>query len=290
MFGRVHVSMTYVPLSVEQQLKESGFSGTEILVLRHLLAGCHCTVRELASKTGKSTGVVDQSIKKLLRKQLVQRQSVNGAPSYSLGSTKQLSVHLQQSVGAHIETLHRRAKDIDQYLASIELEHNKPTMEYFAGRKGMKALISRLIALSTDNSDIVAYIPTSQFIQEEYQQERDYFTQQRKGLGLHMRLLTHDTLLGKRLRELDPITSKETRFISSALCPLHVGHILAGAGYSCINYQKCEAYLVLFADFTAEKRAVFEGLWQLAQNNAQSINVPTNESLLQQQRFFSTYS
>lgn len=287
MLRRVYVSMTYIPLSVEQQLKESGFSGTEILVLRHLLAGYHCTVRELASKTGKSTGVVDQSIKKLLRKKLVQKQSVNGAPKYCLGSTKELSAYLQQSVGEHIQTLHRRAKDIGDYLRSVQVEHSQPTMEYFSGHKGMKTLIDRFIELSASESDIVAYVPTSAFIQDEYKLEREYFTQKRKEINTHLRLLTHDNLHGKRLRELDPITNKETRFISSALCPLNIGHILAGPAYGCINYQKCEAYLVLFADFTAEKRAVFEGLWQQAKYCEQSSkNVPT-QLLWQQEQFVS---
>ena len=59
--------MTALPAHIEEYLLEAGFTSTEILVLRRLLVGESMTLREMASNTGKSTGVLDQAMKKLLR-------------------------------------------------------------------------------------------------------------------------------------------------------------------------------------------------------------------------------
>ena len=48
-----------LPAGIESYLKEAGFSATEMLLLRKLVEEDSLTIRELASKTGKSTGVLD---------------------------------------------------------------------------------------------------------------------------------------------------------------------------------------------------------------------------------------
>lgn len=257
--------MTYLPLTIEQQLKEAGFCGTEILVLRHLLAGLSYTVRELASKTGKSTGVVDQSIKKLLRKNIVQVQRMNDAPKYYLSSAQSLARYLKRSITEQITVVERRARDIEQYLDSLKIQTDQPSMEFFTGEKGMLALAKRLVELTPAKQTIVAYLPTTPEIQTQYKFVRDAFTQLRTTHGNMLHMLTHATNVGKQTRELDVLHLRETRFIPEHICPLQVGHILAGNGYASINYQKMEAFLLICPDFTLEKSSIFEALWHQAE-------------------------
>ncbi len=53
--------MHVLPASVEATLQDLGFSNTELLIIRHLSDGTPQTLRELASVTGKSTGVLDSA-------------------------------------------------------------------------------------------------------------------------------------------------------------------------------------------------------------------------------------
>jgi DNA-binding MarR family transcriptional regulator len=59
---------TSLPAGIESYLKEAGFSATEMLIIRKLVEEDCLTLRELAGKTGKSTGVLDLAMKKLLQK------------------------------------------------------------------------------------------------------------------------------------------------------------------------------------------------------------------------------
>ena len=68
--------MISLPSHIEKYLSEADFSATEILILRQIITGKAFTLRELASKTGKSTGVLDQAMKKLLKKQIAEKNSL----------------------------------------------------------------------------------------------------------------------------------------------------------------------------------------------------------------------
>jgi len=61
--------MSHLPASIEAYLEEAGFSATEMLIVRQLLDHGATTLREIAVKTGKSTGVLDQAMRKLLSNQ-----------------------------------------------------------------------------------------------------------------------------------------------------------------------------------------------------------------------------
>jgi hypothetical protein len=57
---RVRLTMKEIPAAVEATMLDAGFSPTEILILRRLLEDDALTLREIAARSGKSTGVLDQ--------------------------------------------------------------------------------------------------------------------------------------------------------------------------------------------------------------------------------------
>ena len=98
--------MVALPTSIEAALKDAGFTGTEILVLRKLMEEDSMTLRELASKTGKSTGVLDQAIKKLLRKGIIHRQDFNGVSKFVLLSITTISEWMARDMREKRDILH----------------------------------------------------------------------------------------------------------------------------------------------------------------------------------------
>jgi hypothetical protein len=55
--------MNTLPSSIESYLEEAGFTVLEVLILKRLLEEEALTVREIASKTGKSSGAIDQAMR-----------------------------------------------------------------------------------------------------------------------------------------------------------------------------------------------------------------------------------
>lgn len=128
--------MTGLPVHIEAYLLETGFSGTEIFVLKHLIAGDCMTLRELASKTGKSTGVLDQATRKLMQKKILTREMVNGVPKFVLGSLESVKKWVQTDMSEKKDALERKQNDFERFISSLEVSKTRPDMEYFEGLEG----------------------------------------------------------------------------------------------------------------------------------------------------------
>ena len=103
--------MTTLPTSVEAYLEEAGFTTTEILILKKLLEKDATTLREMASKTGKSTGVLDQALKKLVQKGIVTKETINDGARFSIHSLEAVVLWMEKDMREKREMLLRRHKD-----------------------------------------------------------------------------------------------------------------------------------------------------------------------------------
>ena len=90
--------MNSLPSSVEAYLKEADFSSTELLVLKRLLQEDALTLREIAAKTGKSTGVLDMAVKKLMSKSIVTKEGINETTKYSIKSLEPILAWLEKDM------------------------------------------------------------------------------------------------------------------------------------------------------------------------------------------------
>lgn len=274
-YCKVHDSMDTLPISIEDHLADAGFSGTEVLLLRHLFSGQQFTIRELASKTGKSTGLLDQCIKKLIRKSIVQREMVNEVPKYTIHSVMSLSNYLRQHLHENINRLKRREEDVESYLSTLTQSSHRPHIEYFEGKKGIIQVWHKLIQ-DVGTNDILGYIPLTNTINTEYSDVQDEVVKLRRTARVHARFLTHDTLLGKRYQEKDIFCDRQTKFIASDRCLLNVAHVFSSTLYACIDYQLQSAYIIVFSDLVREKRALFEGHWVDADSHSEQVTPPVH--------------
>src|SRR3989339_348748 len=117
--------MTGLPASVEAHLTEAGFAPTEIMAIRKLLEGEALTLRELSSKTGKSTGVLDQAVKKLLKKGLIIRELINTTPRYSLISVQTVVEWMKEDMLLKQEMLVRKHQNLESFVRSLTVTEKK---------------------------------------------------------------------------------------------------------------------------------------------------------------------
>src|SRR3989344_4462066 len=150
--------MDSLPHSVEEYLLEAGFSQTEILVLKKLLQEDALTLRELASKTGKSTGVLDLAIKKLLRKKIVEKKSINDYEKFALTSMQAIVKWMEQDMKEKRDSLLRRHQNFETFIATLKLDKSRPEIEYFSGENGIKQAYLHLLSFG---KEMLHYLPVT---------------------------------------------------------------------------------------------------------------------------------
>jgi len=267
--------MNSLPTSIESYFKEAGFSGTEILIVKKLIEGDAMTLRDLAFKTGKSTGVLDQAMKKLLKKRIVDREMINGTPKYVLHSLDSVSKWLQEDMRQKKSVLELRHQNFESFIASVTSGKKRPEMQFFEGDEGLKKAFMLLLE---KGNDFVQYGPT--LFTEVEDPLRDfnvqYFRERRKR-NIFLRVITHNTPLGRRFQNRDPFEYRKTVLVDEQAYPFSFEKIIVGNTVACFQHEKKEACFIEYQELAERERHFFERLWNMKlQNPDQAPSVDQN--------------
>lgn len=255
MSGSVHA----LPASIELQLKDAGFSPTELLILRNLLGDGHMTLRQVASKTGKSTGVLDQAMKKLLRREIVHREVVNGAPQYNLRSLQPILRWMASDTQHKRALLQRRYEDFESFVSSMRVGCARPILEHYEGMDRLPLAYRKVLE---GTSELLAFLPV--VCREEDDPLRAFrvdFLRERQRLGVSLRVIAHDTPIGRRFQSRDAFAHRRTLLISADRCPLAFEKMIASEMVLCVNHEQQRACLIRYSDLASFERSLFLGIW-----------------------------
>jgi len=261
------VAMIALPTSIEIHLKEAGFTATELLVLRILAPGCALTLRQIASRTGKSTGVLDQASKKLLGKRIITKKLVNGTPKYMLMSSDSIIRWIKGNISQQFDQLKRKEQDVSLFFSSLNSKKDHPEVEYFEGLDGIKQAYSALLERSSE--EMLHYLPV--WCKEEddpINEFRKKFCTERKKRGVFSRIVAHDTVLGRRFQSRDPFEHRKTLLVPEQQHPFCVERIIAGDTFAYFHHEEQKACLMKFMHLAASERAIFESVWECSQNQS----------------------
>ena len=252
--------MAILPASIESYLCEVGFTATEILMLRHASEGRPFTVRQLAAKAGKSTGALDQAARKLSAKGILVREYINGSPKYMLASADAITHWVQCHTDEVLCMLRRKEQDVRLYFSSMTLKQDRPHMEYFEGEEGIGKAYRQLLEFADDG--ILVFLPPAGTEKNgPFRELRKAYVRERRRKRIGCRVLTHDTLAGKRYQSRDVFEERRTVLVPASLYSFQCEQIVAGSTYTCFNYEKQQACLMHFSSFVASQRALFESIW-----------------------------
>jgi predicted transcriptional regulator len=270
--------MSTLPTSIEAYLNDAGFSGTEILILNKLLESDALTLRELASKSGKSTGVLDQAMKKLLVKKIVIRQSINGSLKYVLHSLKSVQEWMKSDMQQKQQLMLRKYENFEAFIATIKKGKTKPEMEFFEGREGVKRAYMELLERG---KVFMQYGPTRWTVEEDPLREfrAQYFRECRKR-NIFTRVITHDNVLGRRFKSRDSFDFRETVLVEEHLHPFRFEKMIVGDTVACFQFDGEEenACFIRYNDLAEEERLFFELLWNQKKEQERQANEKRSET------------
>ncbi len=242
-------------------MTEAGFSGTEVLVIKKLMEFEAMTLRELAAKTGKSTGVLDQAMKKLIKKKMVIRTMINNNPKYVLHSLEAVREWMKDDMKQKQQMIVRHYENFEAFIAtvsSIKSKH-RPEIDFFEGREGMKQAYMQLFERGRVFHQ---YGPTLWLPEEDPLQEfRVQFFRECHNRGIYTRVITHDTVLGRRYRTRDSFEYRETVLVSPSRHPFTFQKIIVGDTVACFNLEQESACFIRYNALAEEERAGFESMW-----------------------------
>ncbi|MCK5020218.1 MAG: hypothetical protein KAS32_24480, partial [Candidatus Peribacteraceae bacterium] len=249
-----------LPASIEAHLKEVGFSQTELLILRHSLGGKPQSLRELAILTGKSTGVLDQAMKKLLQRNIFKKETINNSVRFVLTSLEAIVQWVEEDVQKKTKSLIRKKDDFASFVQTIDANGSRPKVEYFDGEEGIKKAYMQLLDMGC--KELMQFLPLTQKEEDNPLSEfLSKFTRSRRKRGIALRVLTHDTPLGKRFQFKDAFNNRETVLLPLSQYPIPFEKILCGNCVACFKHSEKQAFFMHFPELAEGERGVFQNYW-----------------------------
>lgn len=253
--------MNAIPAGVEATLLEVGFSITEIAILRRLLEYDAMTLRELAGRTGKSTGVLDQAMKKLLQKNIVKKEVINDSTKYAMTSWDAVLLWMEEDCRRKRELMARKHKNFEEFLRTVEQDKKRPEIEYVEGVVNFPKAYRKLLNCGRQ---LLCYEPV--FCSIEDHPLRDFMAEWfriRRQRGVFSHVITHNTPLGRRYQSRDLFEYRKTALIEEKEYPFTFEKVLCGDIVACFNYVEKRACLLRYPELASMERSMFETLWRM---------------------------
>ena len=266
---------TNLPAGIEASLREAGFSGTEMIVLKKLVEEDCLTLRELASKTGKSTGVLDIAMKKLLSKKIARKENINDQPKYCIHSLEAIVQWVKQDMKDRKETLDRKHQNFETFIASLKVDKVRPDMEYFQGKEGILKAYDKLLEAGNELLTIAPIVSTIE--DDPLRAFRvDYF-RRRQVRKIFQRIIAPDTVLARRFQSRDPFEYRKTILVPEQELALSFEKTIVGSTVACIDLINETACFIRYPKLADAEKAQFEGMWLrgLTEENQQAPQMKT---------------
>lgn len=252
--------MNTLPASVEAYLSEAGFSSTEILVLKRLLEDDALTLRQLAAKTGKSTGVLDQATKKLLRKNIVSKEWINDSFKFTLHSLQSVVQWMSKDTKEKREMLLRRHQNFETFISTIEYDKKRPEMQYYEGYEGFQQAYMQLL---DNGKEMLHYMPVTCSIEDDPLRDfRVEYFRERRRKGIFSKVIAQNTTRGRRFQSRDPFEYRQSILVDEEQYPFSFEKIIIGDTVACFNHAEKRACLIRYPELAAHERDIFDGIWK----------------------------
>ena len=257
-----------LPSGIELYLKEAGFSVTEMLLLRKLVEEDSLTIRELASKTGKSTGILDQAMKKLMTKKIAQRNIINDQPRYSINSLDAVVRWVKNDMIERKSTLDRRHENFESFIATLKVDKKRPDIEHYHGEEGIKQAYLKLLE---SGQELLTFTPVLTLTEADpLRLFRVEYFRKRQVRKIFQRILSPDSTLARRFQSRDPFEYRKTLLVAETDLPLTFEKTIVGDTIACFNFTEQSACFLRYPDLANAERAHFEAMWLKEQSHPHS--------------------
>ena len=260
--------MFSLPLSIEQQLRDLGFSATELLILKRLMEDATNTIRTLAKKTGKSTGVLSQAMKKLTGKGLIYQTRHHALQSYKLCSTQTLCQYVTEIHAMKKDELERKEENfrrcmeqLSKKMAREELLHfNATTIE-----RALETMLKNTRELCIYTPNILC--PASSVLAKVFEK----FHMERMRRNIFLRVIAPLTQENMKEAMKDDLHLRSSLLLDPERYPISFQRILTPMSLLCIDLEQAEGRLIEFPSLATHECQYFVKLWAKKRSTMPSL-------------------
>lgn len=255
---KVHYSMLPIPDSIERYLRDSGFSGTEILVLQSLCGDAMRTVRGLARATGKSAGVLGRALRKLRAKGVVAKSAVNGSPRYGLASYESIGKAVGDDLRRKLEAAKRKEREVEAFVREAKRLCDRPDAVSFEGLSGMRDAFAHLLSAGPE---MLLLSPRAEVLGETHRAFLAERAAQRRSKGVFARVIAEDSPGARRDRSSDVFALRRTLLVPPLDESSLQERVICGDTVGYFDYGRERAFLLTSRSLAETERSAFELLW-----------------------------
>ncbi len=253
--------MIGLPVTIVSLLQTNGFSSTEILVFSKFIEGERMTVRQLSSKTGKGTGMIDRAVKKLLKRNLIARESVNGTPCYHLLPSDVLDMWMSKNLRRARHELEKKEYDMRSFILSISKRNSLPRVEHFEGRIVVAEALRIFIKNISRTHGAYLYFPFEGQDLDKPCLLRDIFLSECRNRRIQVKIITPKAETSEPVKLYD-FPCIETSLLKSADFSVNFGKIITADKLACILDGGDRATFIYSPELALAERRTFECIWK----------------------------
>ena len=219
------------------------------------------TLRELAAKTGKSTGVLDSASKKLLKKGILGREVINETPKLTLSSLGAVVAWVHEDSEHKHRAMERREKDLQSFVDSLSVEVSRADIQHYEGLAGLEQTYTKL--LEECGGHMLHFLPVRHTEVEDPLRDFlvSYFRLRRRN-GVITRVIAQDTPLGRRYQSRDVFEYRQTLLVPESVYAFNTEKVVAGDWVATINHEENKAFLIRSKEMAHTEKAMFEAIWK----------------------------
>jgi len=230
------------------------------------------TLRQLGAKTGKSTGVLDQAMKKLLRKEIIHTETINDTLKYTIHSLNAVVKWMENYTRDQRDMLLRRHQNFESFISSLELDKNRPDFHYFDGYEGLEQAYRKLL---DQGKETLHYFPVICSTEDDPMRDfRVEYFRERRRKGVFARVIAHNTPLGRRYQSRDAFEYRQTLLVHENDFPFTFEKVIAGNIVACFNHLEKRACFIRYPELAASERGVFEMIWRNSGRPLEGVILP----------------
>jgi hypothetical protein len=149
----------------------------------------------------------------------------------------------------------------------------RPEIEHFEGESAIEDAHMQVLIMSVDQKEVLHYLPIiSGGKDHQMLKSRSMFDKIRKSNGIFSRVITQDTVEGRKIKSKDHLRNRMTLIVSAQRFPVTFEKIITRDAIACFSCSENKATILHYPELAEEERKTFSTLW----NHLELTSLKTN--------------
>lgn len=197
--------------------QKAGLTPTQSSILEYLFEKKEDRASKIAKKIKKSRAIVYKDLEELVALKIIEKHDkANQVSIFRLGHPSYMEKFFDEREAKIKKDREMFNNYLPDMISSYNLMSNKPGVKYYEGFEGLIKTFDNLSKKIEPNSEILSFVKVldDQNKDSKLKKSLENFVSQRVKKKVHTRVIAFDTEEGRKLKETDSSSFRETKLVS----------------------------------------------------------------------------